>query len=136
MWESSRLLYAERNFFIALTQLSHRIRFWKRFSSTAVSASGTLLIGPPVRNPVDVIAAWNASSDPDLGADAELGTGIELSVVAGVVYSADSAPVRGTDDFPGMCCSPMPFRLSPVAAGLCGKHSRDLIHGEVNIDKC
>lgn len=35
-----------------------------------LSASGTLLIGPRARNPVDVIAAWNAVNDPDLGFDA------------------------------------------------------------------
>ena len=28
------------------------------------------MVGPRVRNPVDVIAAWNALNEPDLGFDA------------------------------------------------------------------
>nr|WP_298717091.1 polysaccharide lyase family 1 protein [uncultured Steroidobacter sp.] len=62
-------IYAEENFFLAPRSFTPD-RVLARFNGTALSASGTLLIGPPVRNPVDVIAAWNASNDPDLGADA------------------------------------------------------------------
>ncbi|WP_331155122.1 polysaccharide lyase family 1 protein [Steroidobacter sp.] len=62
-------IYAEENFFAAPRSFAPD-RILERFNGTAVSASGTLLVGPPVRNPVDVVAAWNASNDPDLGADA------------------------------------------------------------------
>ncbi|WP_116808821.1 pectate lyase family protein [Steroidobacter cummioxidans] len=62
-------IYAEENFFVAPGDFTPE-RVLARFNGTALSASGTLLIGPPVSNPVDVIAVWNASNDPDLGADA------------------------------------------------------------------
>jgi pectate lyase len=42
----------------------------ERFSGTALAASGTLLIGRGSRTTVDVIAAWNALNEPDLGFDA------------------------------------------------------------------
>ena len=42
----------------------------ERFNGTTLTASGTLVVGPRVRNPVDVISAWNAVNDPDLGFDA------------------------------------------------------------------
>jgi pectate lyase len=62
-------LYAEENLFVAPRTFTAD-HILERLNGTTLSASGTLLIGPPVRNPVDVIAAWNASNDPDLGADA------------------------------------------------------------------
>jgi pectate lyase len=62
-------LYAEENLFVAPRSFTPD-QIVERLNGTALSASGTLLVGPPVRNPVDVIAAWNASNDPDLGADA------------------------------------------------------------------
>lgn len=62
-------IYAEENLFVAPRSFTAD-QILERLNGTALSASGTLLVGPPVRNPVDVIAAWNASNDPDLGADA------------------------------------------------------------------
>ncbi len=62
-------IYAEENFFLASRGFTPE-QILERFNGTALSASSTLLVGPPLRNPVDVIAAWNASNDPDLGADA------------------------------------------------------------------
>lgn len=62
-------IYAENNVFIADRDFSVD-RIIARFNGTALSASGTLVIGPPVRNPVDVIAVWNEVNDPDLGFDA------------------------------------------------------------------
>ena len=62
-------LYAEENFF--LTDRTFAVDgIIERFNGTAATASGTLIVGPRVRNPVDVIAAWNAVNDPDLGFDA------------------------------------------------------------------
>ena len=62
-------IYAEENVFIAERNFAVD-RIIARFNGTALSASNTLVIGPRVRNPVDVIAAWNAVNDPDLGFDA------------------------------------------------------------------
>jgi pectate lyase len=62
-------IYAEENVFIADRNFAVD-RIIARFNGTALSASNTLVIGPRVRNPVDVIAAWNAVNDPDLGFDA------------------------------------------------------------------
>jgi pectate lyase len=62
-------IYAEENVFTA-DRTFDVSRIIARFNGTALSASGTLVIGPRVRNPVDVIAAWNAANDPDLGFDA------------------------------------------------------------------
>ncbi|MGH8175012.1 MAG: pectate lyase family protein [Steroidobacter sp.] len=62
-------IYAEENFFVANRSFSVD-QIIERFNGTALSASGTLVVGPRVRNPVDVIAAWNAVNDPDLGFDA------------------------------------------------------------------
>jgi pectate lyase len=62
-------IYAEENVFIADRDFAVD-RIIARFNGTALSASNTLVIGPRVRNPVDVIAAWNAVNDPDLGFDA------------------------------------------------------------------
>jgi pectate lyase len=62
-------IYAEENVFLADRNFSVD-RIIARLNGTALSASNTLVIGPRVRNPVDVIAAWNAVNDPDLGFDA------------------------------------------------------------------
>jgi pectate lyase len=62
-------IYAEENFFIAERDFDVA-EIIARFNGTALSASNTLVVGPQVRNPVDVIAAWNAQNDPDLGFDA------------------------------------------------------------------
>jgi pectate lyase len=62
-------IFAEENFFIADRSFTVD-QIIDRFNGTTLSASGTLVLGPRVRNPVDVIAAWNAVNDPDLGFDA------------------------------------------------------------------
>ena len=62
-------IYAEENVFIANRNFAVD-RIIARFNGTALSVSDTLVIGPRVRNPVDVIGAWNAVNDPDLGFDA------------------------------------------------------------------
>jgi pectate lyase len=62
-------IYAEENVFVADRDFTVD-RIISRLNGTTLSASGTLVIGPRVRNPVDVIAAWNAVNDPDLGFDA------------------------------------------------------------------
>lgn len=62
-------IFAEENFFIADRTFTVD-QIIERFNGTALSVSGTLVLGPRVRNPVDVIAAWNAVNDPDLGFDA------------------------------------------------------------------
>lgn len=62
-------IFAEENFF--LTDRSFTVdQIIERLNGTTLSASATLVVGPRLRNPVDVIAAWNAINDPDLGADA------------------------------------------------------------------
>jgi pectate lyase len=61
-------IYAEENFFLAARSVTPD-QLLERFNGTAIAASGTLLVGPRVRNPVDVAAAWNAVNDPDLGFD-------------------------------------------------------------------
>ena len=53
-------IYAEENFFVTDRSFTPD-QIIARFNGTALSASGTLLVGPRVRNPVDPIAAWNAS---------------------------------------------------------------------------
>jgi pectate lyase len=65
---SESAVYAEENFFLADRPFTPD-QIIERFNGTALSASGTLLIGPRVRNPVDVVAAWNAVNAPDLGFD-------------------------------------------------------------------
>ncbi len=62
-------IYAEDNFFLT-DRGTTPDRLLARFNGTGLSASGTLLLGPRVRNPVDVVGAWNAVNDPDLGFDA------------------------------------------------------------------
>src|SRR5688572_3447734 len=61
-------IYAEENFFLA-TRTTTPDQILERLNGTAAFASGTLLVGPRVRNPVDVVAAWNAVNDPDLSSD-------------------------------------------------------------------
>lgn len=62
-------LFAEENFFIAERAFTLD-QIIERLNGTTASIAGTLVIGPRVRNPVDVIAAWNAVNDPDIGFDA------------------------------------------------------------------
>lgn len=62
-------IYAEDNFFISERTMTPD-RLIARFNGTALTAVDTVVIGPRVRNPVDVVAAWNAVNDPDLGFDA------------------------------------------------------------------
>jgi len=62
-------IYAEENFFVGERALTPD-RLISRLNGTVLSASGTLLIGPRVRNPVDIVAAWNDLNDPDLSFDA------------------------------------------------------------------
>lgn len=61
-------IYAEENFFLADRATTPDMLI-ERLNGSALSASGTLLVGPRVRNPVDVVSAWNAVNDPDLGFD-------------------------------------------------------------------
>lgn len=61
-------IYAEQNFFFTDHGLTPD-RFVARFNGTAAHVSGTLHTGVPARRPVDVIAAYNAVNDPDLGTD-------------------------------------------------------------------
>jgi pectate lyase len=62
-------IYAEENVFVSDRNFDVS-RIIARFNGSSLSASGTLVLGPRVRNPVDVIGAWNAVNDPDLGFDA------------------------------------------------------------------
>jgi pectate lyase len=62
-------IYAEENFFLAERTFTVD-QIIERLNGTTLTASGTLVVGPRVRNPVDLIAAWNAVNDPDLGFDA------------------------------------------------------------------
>lgn len=62
-------IYAEENVFVAERNFAID-SILGEFNGTALSASGNLVIGPRVRNPVDLIAAYNAVNDPDLGYDA------------------------------------------------------------------
>jgi pectate lyase len=62
-------IFAEENFFI--TDRTFTVdQIIDRFNGTTLSASGTLVLGPRLRNPVDVISAWNAINEPDLGFNA------------------------------------------------------------------
>jgi pectate lyase len=62
-------IYAEENFFLA-NRTTTPDQILSRFNGTAITAKNTLIVGPRVRNPVDVVAAWNAVNDPDLAPDA------------------------------------------------------------------
>lgn len=61
-------IYAENNFFwMDKTQTPDEIL--SVFKGTAIHITGTLINGFRHRNLVDVLAAYNAANDPDLGAD-------------------------------------------------------------------
>jgi pectate lyase len=62
-------IYAEENFFLA-NRTTTPDQILTRFNGTAITAENTLIVGPRVRNPVDVVGAWNAVNDPDLATDA------------------------------------------------------------------
>jgi pectate lyase len=62
-------IYAEENFFVADRAFTVD-QILERLNGTTLSVSDTLVVGPRVRNPVDVIGAWNVLNDPDLGFDA------------------------------------------------------------------
>jgi len=62
-------IYAEDNFFMADRTFTPD-RVLQRFNGTALTAVDTIVVGPRVRNPADIVAAWNAINDPDLGFDA------------------------------------------------------------------
>jgi pectate lyase len=61
-------IYAENNFFKTDDAVTPD-QFIERFNGTALFAAGSHVNGTPVRNLVDVVAAWNAVNDPDLGTD-------------------------------------------------------------------
>jgi len=62
-------IVAEENFFLTDRNVTPD-RFITRLNGTALTTSGTLVLGARVRNPVDLVAAYNAVNDPDLGTDA------------------------------------------------------------------
>jgi pectate lyase len=61
-------IYAQENFFLS-SRSTTPDRLINRLNGTSITALGTIVVGPRVRNPVDVVAAWNAVNDPDLGTD-------------------------------------------------------------------
>jgi pectate lyase len=61
-------IYAENNFFKTDKTVAPE-QFIERFNGTALFAAGTHVNGTPAKNLVDVVAAWNAVNDPDLGTD-------------------------------------------------------------------
>lgn len=62
-------IFAEENFFFT-TRIVGPDRFISVLNGTRLSATSTLVLGAGVRNPVDVVAAYNATHDPDLSTDA------------------------------------------------------------------
>ena len=62
-------IYAEANFFFTDRSITAD-QFITRFNGTALTTSGNLVLGARVRNPVDLVAAYNEVNDPDLGFDA------------------------------------------------------------------
>ena len=86
-------IYAEENFFLADRTFGPD-QIIERFAGTALSASGTLLVGPRVRNPVDVVAAWNALNEPDLGFDAGWTPTLNHQLMPGLDYRAPRSVVR------------------------------------------
>jgi pectate lyase len=58
-------IYAEDNFFIA-DRAATPDHFVQRLNGTALTAIESIVVGPRLRNPVDIVAAWNAVNDPDL----------------------------------------------------------------------
>jgi pectate lyase len=59
-------IYAEKNVFLTNRDVTPD-RFIARFNGTALTVLDTLVLGARVRNPVDLVAAYNAVNDPDLG---------------------------------------------------------------------
>ncbi|HEY8540515.1 MAG TPA: hypothetical protein VIL28_16760 [Steroidobacteraceae bacterium] len=89
-------IYAEDNVFIAPKTFTPD-RFIARFNGTALAASDTLVIGPRVRNPVDLVSAWNQVNDPDLGVDVgwvpTLDRGLLPAVTVPILVPLFSGPV-------------------------------------------
>ena len=61
-------IYAEANFFVTDRDITPDM-FIGRFNGTALTTTGNLVVGARVRNPVDLVGAYNAVNDPDLGVD-------------------------------------------------------------------
>src|SRR6185295_6891699 len=61
-------IFAENNFFLTDRSITPD-RFIRRFSGTAIHATGTFVNGIRPSNRVDVLAAYNAVNDPDLSDD-------------------------------------------------------------------
>jgi pectate lyase len=61
-------IYAENNFFRTDDTVTPD-QFISVFKGTAIHATGTLVNGNNNKNLVDVVAAYNAANDPDLGTD-------------------------------------------------------------------
>jgi pectate lyase len=59
-------IFAERNVFVTDRELTPD-NFIRQFNGTALTVKDTLVLGARVRNPVDLVAAYNAVNDPDLG---------------------------------------------------------------------
>jgi pectate lyase len=62
-------IYAQANFFLTDPSITPD-QFISRFNGTALTTIGNLVVGAAVRNPVDLVAAYNQVNDPDLGSDA------------------------------------------------------------------
>jgi pectate lyase len=58
-------IYAENNFFKTDKTVTPA-RFISRLNGRAIFETGTQVNGTPIKNLVDVVAAWNAVNDPDL----------------------------------------------------------------------
>ena len=61
-------IYAQANFFITDRTIGPE-RFISVLNGTRLFASDTLVVGAGLRNPVDVVAAYNGTHDPDLSPD-------------------------------------------------------------------
>jgi pectate lyase len=61
-------IYAENNFF-EIDKTITPDRFIARFNGTAIHETGTYVNGIRSKHIVDVVAAYNAVNDPDLGTD-------------------------------------------------------------------
>jgi len=59
-------IFAEKNVFLTDRSVTPD-RFITRLNGTALTVQDTLVLGARVRNPVDLVAAYNAVNDPDLG---------------------------------------------------------------------
>jgi pectate lyase len=62
-------IYAQGNFFIT-NRATGPDHFISVLNGTKITALDTLVLGAAVRNPVDVVAAYNATHDPDLDPNA------------------------------------------------------------------